>query len=103
MVKKIDPNACVILIKIPSLEKIKLKLSLYFFIISVRNVKTIPIWKPLQKSIVHIFISDNLMNNVSGVRRRAPKKAIMIPFVDVIVLFIDYLNKKFKINLLQLF
>ena len=75
MVKKIDPNDCVTLINIPGLEKIKLKLSLYFFIISVKIIKTIPIWKPLQKSIVNVFISDNLMNNVSGVRRRAPKKA----------------------------
>ena len=92
MVKKIDPNDCVTLINIPGLEKIKLKLSLYFFIISVKIIKTIPIWKPLQKSMVHIFISDNLMNNVSGVRRRAPKKAITIPFVDVMVLFINFLS-----------
>ena len=92
MVKKIDPNDCVTLINIPGLEKIKLKLSLYFFIISVKIIKTIPIWKPLQKSIVNVFISDNLMNNVSGVRRRAPKKAIKIPFVDVMVLFINFLS-----------
>ena len=43
IVKKIDPAACVKIINIPSLEKIKLNLFLYFSIIKVRKIKITPI------------------------------------------------------------
>ena len=79
-VKNTEPDAWIKTIKVPVLLNIKKKFSLYSLTLSVIKIKMAPIWKPLQNSIVQTSISESLMNNVSGVKSNAPKKAIKIPF-----------------------